>query len=93
MAPHISPLFLTVTECASKLGRSRLSIYRLLKRGLLPRDPNSRHVAIPEWSVTSYVEQAGNLQPFWWKNTGKASNRNQGSARAHVVQLIRTEPK
>ena len=68
---------MTVTETAERLGRSPLSVYRLLKRGLLPRDPNSRHIAIPAWAVDGYIENAGNLKAHWWEQVSREFKRQK----------------
>lgn len=63
--------FLTASEIAAKLGCSRISIYRLVQRELLPSDPNSRHLKIPVWAFDAYVAASGNLQPLWWTKPGR----------------------
>ncbi len=70
MSPLAFQAFLSLAEAAQRLDRCPVSVRRLVKRNLLPRDPNSRHIAIPAWAIKIYVERAGVVEPYWWNRPG-----------------------
>ena len=75
---HIYAPFLTLKEVAQKLRRSRASANRLIKRELLPSDPNNRHICVPNWAVDHYIINGGHVTPLWWNALPKKKRSAHG---------------